>query len=220
MQAFRTCSRRCQRQLIFDLSRRAFSFSATSSQSTSSSSSLPSPAQPLPWFVDPSELAPRPTPKRPTIPIAPLPVSIQRDSPIAALHAALSTSPHLEPGSLVVREPIPTADGPPLPDTPVKGRRKRGRTYAGEGVAEFNGGIWSWIIIAQVKEGTEDRGAIESVIRTVRKTLLVTQPPLPLPPNPKRRMHNGWALIDAGDFAIHVVSKEIREQYFPERREW
>lgn len=27
-------------------------------------------------------------------------------------------------------------------------------------------------------------------------------------------MHNGWAMIDAGDFAVHVVSKEVRDKYF------
>ncbi|KZT67793.1 hypothetical protein DAEQUDRAFT_728791 [Daedalea quercina L-15889] len=122
---------------------------------------------------------------------------------------------------LRVREPIPTALGPPLPDSPPKGRRKRGRTYAGEGVYDRAGGIWSWIIVAQVKEGTEKRGAIESVVRVVRKVLLTAQPPLPLPPNQKRRINGGWAMIDAGEFAVHVVSKEAREKFFPDgKREW
>jgi len=122
---------------------------------------------------------------------------------------------------LRVREPIPTALGPPLPDSPAKGRRKRGRTYAGEGVYDYTGGVWSWIVVAQVKEGTENRGAIESVVRVVRKVLLTSQQPLPLPPNSKRQVNGGWAMIDAGEFAVHVVSKEAREKFFPEgRREW
>ena len=50
--------------------------------------------------------------------------------------------------------------------------------------------------------------------------LLTADPPLPLPPNSKRRVNGGWAMIDAGDFAIHIVSKEAREKYFPDRREW
>jgi ribosomal silencing factor RsfS len=27
-------------------------------------------------------------------------------------------------------------------------------------------------------------------------------------------MHNGWAMIDAGDFAVHVLSRRVREKYF------
>ena len=91
---------------------------------------------------------------------------------------------------------------------------------------------------SQVKEGTENRGAIESVIRIVRKTvcplcrilvpqafmfglqLLTGDPPISLPPNNKRRVNGGWAMIDAGDFAVHILSKEAREKYFPERRDW
>lgn len=46
------------------------------------------------------------------------------------------------------------------------------------------------------------------------KQLLSVEPPLPLPPNSKRRTHNGWALIDAGDFAVHILSKEAREKYW------
>jgi ribosomal silencing factor RsfS len=40
------------------------------------------------------------------------------------------------------------------------------------------------------------------------------EPPLPLAPNSKRRMHYGWAMVDAGDFAVHVLSKAAREKYF------
>jgi ribosomal silencing factor RsfS len=68
--------------------------------------------------------------------------------------------------------------------------------------------------MAQVKEGTENRGSIESVVRVVRKTLLSVKPPLPIPPNSKRRMYNGWAMIDAGNFAVHIMSKQTREKYF------
>ncbi|KAI0956802.1 hypothetical protein AcW1_005395 [Taiwanofungus camphoratus] len=226
MQALGLCTRCCYRQVCLDTAKRSLA--------TASSSS--SPVTPLPWFVDPSESssAPRQTPSthlqrptpphlRPTAsePLPPLPASISIDSPIARLHAALSTSPHLEPGMLLVREPIPTSVGPPLPDAAPKGRRKRGRTNAGEGVFDTSGGIWSWIVVAQVKEGTEKRGAIESVVRIVRKTLLTAKPPLPLPHNTKRRVNDGWAMIDAGDFAVHIVSREARETFFPDsRREW
>jgi ribosomal silencing factor RsfS len=38
------------------------------------------------------------------------------------------------------------------------------------------------------------------------------EPPLGL--NSKERKHNGWAMVDAGYFAVHVLSKEAREKYF------
>lgn len=44
--------------------------------------------------------------------------------------------------------------------------------------------------------------------------LLKVNPPLPLPPNSKQRMHNGWAMIDAGNFAVHIMSKDARQKYF------
>ena len=50
--------------------------------------------------------------------------------------------------------------------------------------------------------------------------LLTADPPLPLPPNNKRRANGAWAMIDAGDFAVHILSKEAREKYFPDRRDW
>jgi hypothetical protein len=59
-------------------------------------------------------------------------------------------SPYLEPFQLLVREPIPQPPGPPLPISEPKGRRRRGRTYAGEGLLE-PGGIWDWIVLAQVQ---------------------------------------------------------------------
>lgn len=75
-------------------------------------------------------------------------------------------------------------------------------------------GLWRWWVVAQVKKGTENRGAIESVIRVVRKTLLTADPPVRLPPNSKKRMHNGWAMVDGGDFAVHVMSEDVRDKYF------
>ncbi|PCH38445.1 hypothetical protein WOLCODRAFT_97142 [Wolfiporia cocos MD-104 SS10] len=214
-QTFKLYARSCLRPRCLDLPRRT----------VATASSLPPSAAALPWFVDPSEAGPsRSTPPHlrpsPTEPLPPLPAAIAPESPIAALHAALAASPHLEPGTLRVREPIPTAVGPPLPETEPKGRRKRGRTYSGEGVGDYTGGIWSWLVVAQVKEGTEKRGAIESVVRVVRRTLLTTTPPLPLPPNSKKRVNDDWAMIDAGEFAVHIVSRDARERYFPDRRDW
>ncbi|KAI0654770.1 hypothetical protein C8Q70DRAFT_1058178 [Cubamyces menziesii] len=221
------CVLRCRPRLHAELTRRAISTTPAHFSAATSPNSASAPS-PLPWFVDPAEEdhAPSPyarrvaTPQTPARPLAPLPAAITPDHPIARLHAELKASPHLEPGTLLVREPIPTATGPPLPPAAPKGRRRRGGTNAGQGVNEDLGGIWQWVVIAQVKEGTENRGAIESVIRIVRKALLTADPPLPLPPNSKRRVNGGWAMIDAGDFAIHILSKEAREKYFPERREW
>ncbi|KAG1827002.1 uncharacterized protein BJ212DRAFT_1309802 [Suillus subaureus] len=113
-----------------------------------------------------------------------------------------------------VERPVTALPGPPLHRTLPKGRRKRGRTYSGEGLVEEPGGIWDWVVTAQVKEGTENRGSIEAVVRQVRKTLLSMDPPLPLPPNSKRRMLNGWAMIDAGKFAVHILSRDARRKYF------
>ncbi|KAH9857682.1 hypothetical protein C2E23DRAFT_719648 [Lenzites betulinus] len=210
-----------------ELARRTLSVSAATLSGHPSSSTSSTPA-PIPWFVDPSEAEAAVSPygrrsslpQAPTKPVAPLPTALSTDHPITHLHAELKASPHLEAGTLLVCRPIPTATGPPLPPSMPKGRRKRGRSYVGEGVSEDTGGIWEWIVIAQVKEGTEDRGAIESVIRIVRKTLLTADPPTLLPLNNKRRINGGWAMIDAGDFAVHIVSKEAREKYFPDRRDW
>ena len=84
----------------------------------------------------------------------------------------------------------------------------------------------------QLKEGAENRGGVESVVRVVRKSvsnvnrpslpfarlwytqLLSRDPPLSLPPNHKGRLHNGWAMVDAGDFAVHILSAEAKERYF------
>ncbi|KDQ59567.1 hypothetical protein JAAARDRAFT_127153, partial [Jaapia argillacea MUCL 33604] len=100
-------------------------------------------------------------------------------------------------------------------------KRTRGRVDGGRGVLEdVGGGIWNWVVIAQVKEGTEKRGAIESVVRLVRKTLLTMTPPLPLPPNSKRRVGDSWAMIDAGEFAVHILSREAREKFFEDRTRW
>ncbi|EMD34434.1 hypothetical protein CERSUDRAFT_107608 [Gelatoporia subvermispora B] len=123
---------------------------------------------------------------------------------------------------LIVRPPVPTPLGPPLLEQPVKGtRRRRNITNAGKGIEGEIGGIWSWVVIAQVKEGTEDRGAIESVVRIVRKTLLTAVPPLPIAPNLKKRYDSHWIMIDAGEFAVHILSQRAREKYFPDSmREW
>lgn len=152
---------------------------------------LLSTGSPLPWFVEeqvPSSFAARQRPPHITIetpsPIAPAPT----DAPeiLKALHARLADSPHLDTSTLILSQAMPPPEGPPLPLRMPHGRRKRGGTYFGESHYDTTNGIWNWVIIAQVsnywfygrsnsnwflkvKEGTENRGAIESVVRTVRK---------------------------------------------------
>ncbi|KAG6889303.1 hypothetical protein C0995_001959 [Termitomyces sp. Mi166 len=194
----------------------------------------------LPWFVD------EPLSSSSRLSLSPSVPQIPDHTPkiIKQLHTQLAQSPHLDPSSLLVSESIAPPPGPALPLRAPQGRRKRGGTYAGESAYDVPGGVWNWVVTAQalgeyahqVKEGTENKGAIESVVRVVRKAvstatcygqnadsmqqLLTVDPPLPLPPNSKRRMHNGWAMIDAGDFAVHILSKEAREKYFNSSREW
>ncbi|EEB94559.1 hypothetical protein MPER_06607, partial [Moniliophthora perniciosa FA553] len=102
--------------------------------------------------------------------------------------------------------------GDPLPLRPPQGKRRRRGTDAGESLYDIPGSLWNWVVFAQVKEGTENKGAIESVVRVVRTSLLDIEPPLPIPPKSKRRMQNGWAMVDAGDFAVHIISKAAREK--------
>lgn len=104
----------------------------------------------LPWFVDPTPFVRQNAPH--LIHNGPTPLPEGVPTIIRNLHAALKTSPHLDQSQLLVCEPIPTPPGPPLPDAIPKGRRKRGRTYAGEGVVTgMVGGLWNWIVLAQVR---------------------------------------------------------------------
>lgn len=131
------------------------------STTTSSSSS------PHPWFVDPSDVTPsKPSeslPQQPQqsatqntqqlIPSPPLPKELSPSTPLARLHSKLTASPFLEPGTLLVTRPLPTEPGPPLPASAPKGRRKRGRSYVGEGLGseEVEGALWQWVLIAEVR---------------------------------------------------------------------
>ena len=118
----------------------------------SSSISSPTPVSSrVPWFIDSSEalLTQRTSFQKGAL--HPLPLGVP--PALEHLHAKMVQSPYLEPSQLLVREPIPQPPGPPLPISEPKGRRKRGRTYAGEGLLE-PGGIWNWIVLAQVCDPT------------------------------------------------------------------
>jgi hypothetical protein len=122
----------------------------------------------VPWFIESSEasLPQQTTSQKGTHPPLPpgVPIALQQ------LHLQLVQSPYLEPSKLLVCNPILQPPGPPLPLSAARGRRKRGSTYAGEGLLE-PGNLWNWIVLAQVKDGTEKRGSIESLVRLVRKTV-------------------------------------------------
>ncbi|KAJ7632540.1 hypothetical protein FB45DRAFT_912729 [Roridomyces roridus] len=170
------------------------------------------------WFVDSATTrAPRHLPPHLNL-LDPPPVPEDAPQPIKDLHAQLIQSPLLDPTALLVSQPRSLPPGPALPHREPRGRRNRGGTYPGESAFEVPGSLWSWIVMAQVKEGTENKGSIESVVRVVRKTLLEVKPPLPIPANSKQRMHNGWAMVDAGSFAVHILSKEAKSKFFPPDR--
>lgn len=46
------------------------------------------------------------------------------------------------------------------------------------------------------------------------------QPPVTLPRNAKRRGHHGWAMVDAGNFVVHILSQEARQKYFLNQSQW
>lgn len=149
------------------------------SSTQTNSATLPV-ADELPWFVDPKfevRAVPPHLPQRPpSEPLAPLPEDA-RDSPhLSSLYDTLSVSPLLEPSTLLVCPPPRIPPGPALPESKARGRRKRGGTDLGDGVEDMRGvpetgGLWKWIVLAEVKEGAEKRGGIESVIRLVRSTV-------------------------------------------------
>ncbi|KAH6918637.1 hypothetical protein BKA70DRAFT_1554667 [Coprinopsis sp. MPI-PUGE-AT-0042] len=170
-------------------------------------------AIPTPWFVEERPKAHFETPASLRIKLAP-PIPTTTPELLKELHAQLLHSPHLDVKHLVVTNAVTPPSGPELPDRLPQGRRGRGGTFAGESMYDATNGLWNWIVFAQVKEGTEGRGAIDSVVRVVRKVLLDRTPPVTLPPKSRRQMQNGWAMIDAGNFAVHILSKEAREKYF------
>lgn len=142
-----------------------------------------------PWFVEE-----RPKPARFETPAS---LRVKQAPPIPAdtpqllkeLHTQLLHSPHLDVKHLVVTSAVTPPSGPELPDRLPQGRRGRGGTFAGESIYDATNGLWNWVVFAQVrlsdfliftllpsaqvKEGTEGRGAIDSVVRVVRKVVSI-----------------------------------------------
>ncbi|KAL1735271.1 hypothetical protein EV714DRAFT_280439 [Schizophyllum commune] len=173
------------------------------------------PSRSTPWFVDPAETTTRRAPLEVAEEAPPVPDAAP--TPLKALRQSLVKSPHLDRASVVVaphNELLPESGEPPVRERRHGVRRKRGGNYSGETLYEDTGGIWDWVMLAQVKEGTENRGGIEAVVRDVHRTLSTLDPPITLPTHLKRGDHNGWAMIDAGNFAVHIMSKPARDKYF------
>lgn len=92
---------------------------------------------------------------------------------LITLHRHLAQSPLLARSALRICKPSSLQNRAANDDLSLaysrpKGRRRRGVSDAGESVGEPDD-LWSWYVLAQVKEGTEGRGAIEAVIRNAQK---------------------------------------------------
>jgi len=146
-----------------------------------------------------------------------VPLELAAEHPLRVLHTHLSESPFLQRGSVVVCRPPRRRLGPPLPLRLPHGRRNRGGTYAGQGVGDDElGNVWEWVVIATVKEGTEGKGAIEAVLRDARSFLRRSCADVALPATSfaRRQGGDGWGVLDAGEFAVHVVSVAGRALWF------
>ncbi|KZO95711.1 hypothetical protein CALVIDRAFT_472103, partial [Calocera viscosa TUFC12733] len=132
---------------------------------------------------------------------------------VHTIHTHLSSLPQLDPTTLYAGPPIPRPYKLEQEYLPTKGRRGRGSKYAGEGVGEPQG-FWRWVVVGQVKEGTEGRGSVEAVVRSTRGALMKLHPELRLPPRSRRTAEDGWAMLDLGDTAVHIVSRTARDKWF------
>lgn len=138
---------------------------------------------------------------------------------LVTLHQHLSQSPLLAQSTLRIYTPSSFKsrnlnDDLTLPYSRAKGRRRRGVHDAGESVGEPND-MWNWYVLAEVKEGTEGRGAIEAVIRSAQKELLQSYPHLPIPKKlSRKRTEDGWGVLDIGDSLLHIVSREASQKWF------
>lgn len=136
-----------------------------------------------PWYVDHEENESSKQPEiaaksQRKVPILPAP----KDSPayLARAYSFLSASPLIDNSTLSIGRP-PSADTHPESDLPLpllksvrKARSNRNILGYGDGVGEGPGqGVYNWQLVAQVLEGTEARGAIEVVSRSLRDTVSI-----------------------------------------------
>ncbi|KDQ06744.1 hypothetical protein BOTBODRAFT_140836 [Botryobasidium botryosum FD-172 SS1] len=141
---------------------------------------------------------------------------------LLSIHSLLSQSPHIESYSVSVSK-CDTWSHQPDPSEPHQEPsdeivRPRGKTVA-DFVGEGTGNLWTWSVIAQVKEGTEGKGGIWAVLKGVRNKLATEYPQIPLPPKSAsiRAAPDGWGLLDIGDSVVHIVSRSARDKWFTQR---
>ena len=131
-----------------------------------------------PWFVDADEgpvpstsRAQAPGFGRPQAEVKPVPPGVPEY--LKRAHSHLAHSPLLDLSTLTVSKPLPS-EFQPIIDLPMNIPTRRlprveRELWPGRGIeVGMSGGIWEWVLVAQVKEGTEGRGAIESVAFEVR----------------------------------------------------
>ena len=124
-----------------------------------------------PWFILDTPAMPRePLPDSGRAPLPPLDESIPDGHPLRTLQTHMRALPLLDASTVQIGRPLPLPQGPSLPQTIPRGRRRRGGTYAGEGLPLPGGGdMWDWVVLATVKEGTEGRGAVDAVLRSTKR---------------------------------------------------
>ncbi|KAL8284172.1 hypothetical protein RQP46_004921 [Phenoliferia psychrophenolica] len=173
-------------------------------------------AAPLPWFVDPSTLPPAasPSPKQATA-ATPLPPPPHLPSALHPLYAHLSVSPFLD------RDAI---------------------TFINAREADPENSWVEWVVVASLRPGREGglRGAIEGVRTFLSQTPVDISPAppvtpfsppssrplisgLPTPPSRHARgrkpspsraeQASGWAMLDAGNVVVHVMTRDAREHW-------
>ena len=131
-----------------------------------------------PWFVDEDEEPVSSTSRaqgpgfvRHQVEVKPLPPGVP--DYLKRAHSQLAESPLLDLSTLMVSKPLPSefqaiVDLPTILPARRLPRMER-EMWPGRGVeVGLSGGIWDWVLVAQVKEGTERRGTIESVAFAVR----------------------------------------------------
>ncbi|KAG9032130.1 hypothetical protein FRB95_001836 [Tulasnella sp. JGI-2019a] len=177
-----------------------------------------------PWYVEETEWSQEAGPSTSMKKIESMRpiVTPPADAPehLQTLFTDLQNSPFLDSRCILLTKPIERPIPAPAPFSAPKGRRRRGGSDHGIGFSVGShpvGQIWSWMLLLQLKEGIKGGGSIDHVAKSVRNMLVKSYPDMKLPPKGRsttRDSADGWAMLDLGDNAIHVVSKSAREKWF------
>lgn len=186
-----------------------------------------------PWFISEEEAQPddllellNPSPLKvstltpPSAPEHVLPMNTP--SHLQVFYGILKSSPFFEPNRIRILpsgtdETVPVP-APPLPSVRQKGRRRfRGGTDFGPGVETPGMGeeIWPWLVFAQIKEGVNRRAMLNQLIGSCKKSLPDYRLYLSRDSKGSNEPTDGWTLIDAGDFAIHLLNDQAKQKWFP-----